>query len=209
MKKTIINDYYLSDAKKFIKDQKDFYSEIVHSYNTIINNVLKSGLTKGKTAKSLRKFNDYMESFAESSREIGDLAISEISNFMTQIDDIDQLLYWRKEGEYMDKFFENKKLNQISNGTKVIDVVETKYSDIESAIFELNKLKNMIKEKKTAVPKMKGSGYFSEKVNAYCSIYKKVNLSLIALIDNTVEFLREYLNDSKNFDISKSSTLKK
>ena len=93
MKKTIIKDYYLSDAKKFIKDQKDFYSEIVHSYNTIINNVLKSGLTKGKTAKSLRKFNDYMESFAESSREIGDLAISEISNFMTQIDDIDQLLY--------------------------------------------------------------------------------------------------------------------
>jgi len=93
MKKTIINDYYLNDAKKFIKDQKDFYSEIVHSYNTIINNVLKSGLAKGKTAKSLRKFNDYIELFVESSREIGDLAISEISNFMTKIDDIDQLLY--------------------------------------------------------------------------------------------------------------------
>lgn len=93
MKKTIINDYYLNDAKKFIKDQKDFYNEIVHSYNTIINNVLKSGLAKGKTAKSLRKFNDYIELFVESSREIGDLAISEISNFMTKIDDIDQLLY--------------------------------------------------------------------------------------------------------------------
>lgn len=109
----------------------------------------------------------------------------------------------------MDKFFENKKLNQISNEAKAIDVVETKYSDIESAIFELNKLKKLIREKKTVAPKMKGSGYFSEKINAYCSIYKKVNSSLITLIDNTIEFLRKYLNDSKNFDISKSSTLKK
>ncbi len=105
----------------------------------------------------------------------------------------------------MGEFEKKEKLKNVNQKNDVV----IQYSSLEDCINELEKLEEKINYDSHKIPEKRGSGYYTETIYSFTKSLSSTKKSFSKLLNSTIDYLRTFEKESKEFDKSKSSSIKK
>lgn len=92
-KNVIIYDKYLKECSNYFSKSTEAIENIINDYNTILNYLLNSGLTKGETHQSLTDYYECSTQLIGKISAIGNSLQNEINTYLKNIEILDADIY--------------------------------------------------------------------------------------------------------------------